>query len=172
MQADLFEQAPVCEASAACAQLVLAHTREPGPMGACAWAWTLFGAPLPRGLATQGAGGSLVSQPGQPGLWALEHALLSLQAALPVQLTLDCTYVQSGIELGPVRRRTKFKDASGQWVPNACTWQRVLDLLELTDVRGVTVRALSANPAGVQAGLRRLFEDGHRIALLNDTALF
>lgn len=47
MQADLFEQAPVCEASAACAQLVLAHTREPGPMGACAWAWTLFGAPCP-----------------------------------------------------------------------------------------------------------------------------
>lgn len=47
-----------------------------------------------------------------------------------------------------------------------------LDLLELTDVRGVTVRALSAHPAGVQAGLRRLFEDGHRIALLNDTALF
>ena len=75
---------------------------------ACAWAWTLFGAPLPRGLATQGAGGSLVSQPGQPGLWALEHALLSLQAALPVQLTLDCTSVQSGIELGPVRRRTKM----------------------------------------------------------------
>ncbi len=137
-------------------------------MGGCAWAWV---AESP-GLSARGHGGSMVSQPGQPALWALEDALRHLPTDCAVALSVDCRSLQSGLALLPARQRKDFRQDDGQWVANAALWKRVSTLAETRTMGKCEVRTLAQRSSSERHLLEALLQEGYRLGIERDTAPF